>query len=117
MVELRGYPLKLEVHDDFELEIFALVTGCFSVLAVVILAIVVIHLNSSIKKLKKQVALQTSKDLHSFHNPTIQPDEELAKRGFSMYKGQPDVRAPNTPEKEEYFGNFSPQPRQMARRH
>jgi hypothetical protein len=38
------------------------------------------------------VALQTRKDLHSFHNPTIQPDEELAKRGFSMYKGQQDVR-------------------------
>jgi hypothetical protein len=38
------------LQDAFELEIFALVTGCFSVLAVVILAIVVIHLNSSIKK-------------------------------------------------------------------
>jgi high-affinity Fe2+/Pb2+ permease len=38
------------LQKDFELEIFALVTGCFSVLAVVILAIVVIHLYSSIKK-------------------------------------------------------------------
>jgi hypothetical protein len=38
------------LQDDVELEIFALVTGCFSVLAVVILAIVVIYLNSSIKK-------------------------------------------------------------------
>ncbi|XP_023710472.1 uncharacterized protein LOC111866107 isoform X3 [Cryptotermes secundus] len=103
--------------DDLELEIFALVTGCFSVLALVVLAILVIHLNSSIKKLKKQVALQTRKDLHSFQNPTIQPDEELGKRGFSMYKGQEDVRAPNTPEKEEYFGNFNPQPHKKARRY
>jgi hypothetical protein len=38
------------LQNDFELEIFALVTGCISVLAVVILAVVVIHLNSSIKK-------------------------------------------------------------------
>jgi hypothetical protein len=33
-----------------ELEIFALVTGGVSVLAVVVLSIVVIHLNNSIKK-------------------------------------------------------------------
>jgi hypothetical protein len=43
-------------------------------------------------RVKKQVALQRRKDVHSFHNPTIQPEEELAKRGFSMYKGQQDVR-------------------------
>ncbi|XP_021938333.1 uncharacterized protein LOC110838945 isoform X2 [Zootermopsis nevadensis] len=104
-------------NNDSELEIFSLVTGCFSVLAVVILAIVVIQLNSRIQKLKRQVALHTRVDLHSFHNPTIQPDEELAKRGFSMYKGQEDRGAPGMPEKDEYFGNFSAQPRHASHRY
>jgi hypothetical protein len=38
------------LQNDLELEIFALVTGCFSVLAVIIIAMVVMYLNSSIKK-------------------------------------------------------------------
>jgi hypothetical protein len=38
------------LQNDKELEIFALVTGCFSVVAVVILAIVVACLSCSIKK-------------------------------------------------------------------
>jgi len=43
-------------------------------------------------RMKRQMALQTRTDQHSFHNPTIQPNEELAKRGFSMYRGQDDGR-------------------------
>jgi hypothetical protein len=43
-------------------------------------------------RLKKEVSQERSMDLHSFHNPTIQPDEELARRGFSIYMGQEDVR-------------------------
>lgn len=25
---------------------------------------------------------------HSFHNPALSPDEELSRRGYSMYMGQ-----------------------------
>jgi hypothetical protein len=43
-------------------------------------------------RLKKEMGLERRRALHSFHNPTIQPDEELAKRGFSIYQGQQDAR-------------------------
>jgi hypothetical protein len=43
-------------------------------------------------RLKKQMALQSRVDQHSYNNPTIQPHEELAVRGFSMFSGQEDKR-------------------------
>jgi hypothetical protein len=43
-------------------------------------------------RLKKQMALQSRVDQHSYNNPTIQPNEELAVRGFSMFRGQDNSR-------------------------
>jgi hypothetical protein len=43
-------------------------------------------------RLKKQMALQSRLDQHAYNNPTIQPNEELAVRGFSMFRGQEDGR-------------------------
>lgn len=86
-----------------ELEIFSLAVAGVSLLSVVILIIVVLHLKVSLNNLKKKVDMQARMDHHSFYNPAIQPDEELAKRGYSMYNGQ-EMRSPDTPVKEQQFG-------------
>jgi len=43
-------------------------------------------------RLKKQLALQSRLDVPANDNPTVQPNEELAVRGFSMYKGQEESK-------------------------
>jgi hypothetical protein len=39
-------------------------------------------------RLKKQMAPESRFGMHAYNNPAVQPNEELAVRGFSMYKGQ-----------------------------
>lgn len=104
------------LQDCDDLQIFSVVTGSFSVLMVVLLIIIVIQLNITVRKLKKQMALQSRVDQHSYNNPTIQPHEELAVRGFSMFSGQEDKRAPNTPQRDDYPRNLNPKPQSPADR-
>jgi len=121
--------------DCGDLEIFSVVTGCLSLLMVLFLIVIVARLSISLHKLKNQKAQKSPLDLHSYNSPAIQPNEELAVRGFSMFSAQEDSRAPIVPqeddyprkinphfqppadrapyvqEKDQYFGNFDPQPR------
>ncbi|CAB3246682.1 unnamed protein product [Arctia plantaginis] len=66
-----------------------------------VLLIVVIVLFTQLNSLKKKLAdMQNSSRIkvqklkmnndknHSFHNPALSPDEELSRRGYSMYMGQ-----------------------------
>jgi len=43
-------------------------------------------------RVKKQMAQKSPLDLHSYSSPAIQPNEELAVRGFSMFSAQEDSR-------------------------
>lgn len=41
---------------------------------------------------------------HAFHNPALSPDEELSRRGYSMYMGQDgqsDVESGRFPERQQ----------------
>ncbi|PSN55297.1 hypothetical protein C0J52_01787 [Blattella germanica] len=89
-----------------DLELFSLIAGGVSLLAVLILVFAVILLCLSVKKLKRQVNMLTRREQHSFYNPAIQPEEELAKRGYSMYNGQVEERRASTQEKELNFASF-----------
>ncbi|KAJ0183531.1 hypothetical protein K1T71_001507 [Dendrolimus kikuchii] len=42
---------------------------------------------------------------HAFHNPALVPDEELSKRGYSMYTGNEDVESARAPS-ERYVRLF-----------
>ncbi|XP_075975299.1 uncharacterized protein LOC142976003 isoform X3 [Anticarsia gemmatalis] len=67
----------------------------------VVLLIVVLVMCCQLSSVKKKLAdMQNSSRLrvqklrmdndknHAFHNPALSPDEELSRRGYSMYQGQ-----------------------------
>jgi hypothetical protein len=61
-------------------------------------------------RLKKQVALESRLNLHQYNNRTIEPNDDLAARGFSMFRGQEGTRwvcshcwAVNNPGAENIF--------------
>ncbi|XP_026744475.1 uncharacterized protein LOC113505839 isoform X2 [Trichoplusia ni] len=70
------------------------------------LLLIALVLWGQVKSLQKKVAeMQSSgrmriqklklspENQHAFHNPALLPDEELSRRGYSMYMGQDDVES------------------------
>jgi hypothetical protein len=43
-------------------------------------------------RVKKQMAQKSDPDLHSYNNPAIQPNEEPAVQGFSIFGAQEDSK-------------------------
>nr|CAD7441570.1 unnamed protein product [Timema bartmani] len=83
-----------QVFNTFQIIIYSLIGVCLFV--IVVLCALVAYLFIRLHRLEKVAKPQK----HAFHNEGIQPEEELAKRGFSIYKGPgkvweilpPDIR-------------------------
>lgn len=71
--------------EDLELKLYV-ITGCLGVIILIIFALI-IHIFIQTKRLDVdvQVLKRDQTVTQSFMKPKIQPNEELSKRGFSMY--------------------------------
>ncbi|CAG2056074.1 unnamed protein product [Timema podura] len=83
-----------QVFNTFQIITYSLIGVCLFV--IVVLCALVAYLFIRLHRLERVAKPQK----HAFHNEGIQPEEELAKRGFSIYKGPgkvwetlpPDIR-------------------------
>ncbi|XP_063234213.1 uncharacterized protein LOC134537571 isoform X2 [Bacillus rossius redtenbacheri] len=70
--------------DLAALSIFTFTVTGVCLLVMIILCALVVYLLIRLNRLEKT----TTPQKHCFFNEGIQPDEELSKRGYTMYKGQ-----------------------------
>ncbi|XP_066999453.2 uncharacterized protein [Anabrus simplex] len=80
---------SLKLKDDQRVALYAVAGTLGGVLLCVF--IFVVYLAIQVKRLKIAVAAMNSKTY--FLKPNIDPNEELAKRGFSMYSGSEDGKS------------------------
>ncbi|XP_063535104.1 uncharacterized protein LOC134745058 [Cydia strobilella] len=75
---------------ELDLLIVTSVLGGVSLLLLVLVLVLFLQLNSLKRQLQQTPSIRVQKlrmddKNHAFQNPTISPDEELSRRGYSMY--------------------------------
>ncbi|XP_073955060.1 uncharacterized protein isoform X1 [Choristoneura fumiferana] len=77
-------------EEEIELIIILSVFGAAILLLMLLLVVLWVQLASVKKQLRQTPSVRVQKlkmddENHAFQNPTISPDEELSRRGYSMY--------------------------------
>ncbi|XP_061713880.1 uncharacterized protein LOC133522531 [Cydia pomonella] len=83
---------------ELDLLIVTSVLGGVSLLLLVLVLVLFLQLNSLKRQLRQTPSIRVQKlrmddKNHAFQNPTISPDEELSRRGYSMYVADDAERA------------------------
>ncbi|XP_047990513.1 uncharacterized protein LOC125229665 [Leguminivora glycinivorella] len=90
---------------ELDLIIVTSVLGGVSLLLLVLVLVLFLQLNSLKRKMRQTPSIRVQKlrmddKNHAFQNPTISPDEELSRRGYSMYVPEDVERADRGTERQ-----------------